>query len=231
MVFNYYISNREDGNMSFYAGSGDVLVNRKLVCSKLNLQLDDFVVMNQCHSADFLVATIEHKGRGAYSFEDAISDVDALVTKENNLVLMVQGADCPLLAVYNEKSGVVAAIHSGWKGTRAGIISNVLQYMKEEMHCNHEHTSVIIAPFAKGCCYEVGEEFRGYFDDSALNVKGDVLFLNLEDVINTQLLSCGIKQENIRFEDGCTMCGNVHYSYRKEGKESGRFCMLVWISS
>ena len=151
MDFKYYISNRADGNLSFYTGTGNVLFNRKAILSKLGFSLDDLVVMNQCHSPDFLLVGKEHNGKGAFFGEDAISKVDALITKEVGVVLMAQGADCPLVAVYNEKSKVVAVIHSGWKGTQKGIIPKVLSYMSEELGCDHKFSEVVVAPFAKGC--------------------------------------------------------------------------------
>ncbi len=228
--FNYYISSRNDGNLSFYAGSGDVLANRKAILDKLGFPLDDLVVMNQCHSADFLLVGKEHKGKGAFSGYDAISKVDALITKEKGIVLMAQGADCPLLGVYNEQNNVLAVIHSGWKGTKKAIIPKVLSYMSESMGCNHNYTKVVVSPFAKGCCYEVGEEFKEIFREhpQAFAIKEDKLLFDLKVIIGYQLSEFGISFENISFENNCTICGNEHFSYRKESIDAGRFGLLVW---
>lgn len=229
--FKYYISNSVDGNISFYAGAGDVLLNRKSILSKLGFNLENIVVMNQCHSADFLLVGKEHKGRGACFGEDSIENVDALITREAGVILMAQGADCPLVAIYNEKSKVVAVIHSGWKGTQKGIIPNVLRYMSEEIGCDHRFSKAVVSPFAKGCCYEVGEEFLEIFHEytQAFIRKDGKLFFDLEVIISKQLSLVGITADKVNFENECTMCGNEHYSYRKESKEAGRFALLVWM--
>jgi len=231
--FNYYISNRDDGNISFYAGTGDVLANRKAICTKLGLLIENLVVMKQSHSSDFYVVGMEDASKGALNGESALNNVDALITSEKDFVLMVQGADCPLIGLYNEESGVLAAIHSGWKGTLGRIIPRVLEHMKAEMGCDHKFTKVIVSPFAKGCCYEVGEEFRETFKDnsSAFNYKDDKLFFDLEIILKEQLLSCGIRQEMIFVEDECTICGKNFYSYRKNKSNAGRFSLLVWMTS
>ena len=233
MDFKYYISNRADGNVSFYAGSGEVLSNRNKILTKLGFKLDDLVIMNQCHSADFLLAGIEHKGKGAFLGDDTIAHVDALITQEAGIILMAQGADCPLVAIFNEKTKVVAVIHSGWKGTQKEIIPKVLSYMSEEMGCDHKFTRAVVAPFAKGCCYEVGEEFRETFKDypqSFIDKEGK-LFFDLEVIIRNQLFSFGITQDKMVMENGCTICGDEQFSYRKEGSAAGRFCLLAWMDN
>ena len=231
MDFKYYISNRADGNVSFYAGSGEVLSNRNKILTKLGFKLDDLVIMNQCHSADFLLAGIEHKGKGAFLGDDTIAHVDALITQEAGIILMAQGADCPLVAIFNEKTKVVAVIHSGWKGTQKEIIPKVLSYMSEEMGCDHKFTRAVVAPFAKGCCYEVGEEFLDMFQEyhKAFIRKEGKLFLDLEVVIVFQLSLFGIATDRIFFEKGCTMCSDDYYSFRKENKNAGRFSLMVWM--
>ncbi|MEI7942122.1 MAG: polyphenol oxidase family protein [Candidatus Riflemargulisbacteria bacterium] len=231
MDYKNYISNCIDGNISFYAGSGNVLSNRKEIFSKLGLSLEDLVAMNQCHSSNFLLVGKEHKGKGAFFGEDAVPNVDALISREVGIVLMAQGADCPLVAIYNQKSKVIAVIHSGWKGTQKGIIPKVLRYMTEEIGCDHSFSEAIVTPFAKGCCYEVGDEFIEIFKDypQAFFQKEGKLFFDLGVIIAKQLSIFGITADRVIFETGCTMCGNEHYSYRKEGKDAGRFSLLVWM--
>lgn len=231
MGFNYYFSNKKDGNVSCYAGSGDVLANRVILLNKIGYCLDDLVVMNQTHSSSFKVVSKEDKAKGAVSINDAIDNVDALITYEKDTVLMVQGADCPLLAVFNQEKEVLAVIHSGWKGTEKGVIPNVLSYMKDEMGCNHENTKVIVSPFAKKCCYEVTEEFKLFFlrKDDAFLYKDNKIYFDLGLIIHEQLLGFGIN--NIKFDSTCTICGNEYFSYRKEGQNAGRFGLLAWMNS
>ncbi len=220
--FNYYISNSEDGNISFYAGAGNIILNRQKIIHKIGFTLADLVTMEQSHSANFAVV-----GR-----DKVISDTDALITQERGVVLMAQGADCPLLSVYNKERKILALIHSGWKGTKKGIIPNVLNYMSKEMGCNHSNTEVVIAPFARGCCYEVGKEFLEIFDNkNAFVWNKDKLYFDLLVIIQEQLSSNSISEDRVRVNNDCTICSNHHFSYRKEGLKAGRFGLFAWLTA
>lgn len=229
--FNYFLSNRQDGNISFHSGVGDVLTNRKNILKKIGYPIGNLVVMNQTHSSNFFIIKKRDKSKGSISASSAINNVDALITQEKNIVLMAQSADCPLLAIYNQDNQILSVIHSGWKGTQQGIIAKVLTYMKEEMKCNHKNTKVIVSPFAKACCYEVTEEFKMFFlsnKNAFLNEKSK-LYFDLGIVIKEQLREFEI--EDIHYEQKCTICSNEYFSYRKEGLDSGRFCLLAWMNS
>jgi len=230
--FNYYISDKADGNMSFYAGDGDVTYNRRNILGKLSYSLEDLVVMNQTHSSNFMIVTKEHAGQGAYTSDNAIDNVDALITNTPDIVLMAQGADCPLLVVYNDEAKVFAVIHSGWRGTKAGIVPKILSSMVEDFGCNHEISNVIVAPFAKGCCYEVGDDYKQEFVgfNHAFNKKNNRLYFDLGVVLKDQLLSSGVPESKIDFRENCTICNADYFSYRREKDASGRFSLFACIT-
>ena len=65
------------------------------------------------------------------------------------MFLAVSIADCTPVLIYDTKNKAVAAIHAGWKGTVAEIVTHTLQKMNEEymlyyrynwklIHCKHK---------------------------------------------------------------------------------------------
>ena len=54
---------------------------------------------------------------------------DALVTDQPGVTVAVRTADCVPVLVHDPRRRVVAAIHAGWRGAVAGIVSKTLTLM------------------------------------------------------------------------------------------------------
>ncbi|MCD6421789.1 laccase domain-containing protein, partial [bacterium] len=50
-----------------------------------------------------------------------IEQTDGLITELQGYTLMILGADCPSVAVYDPKANAIGLFHSGWRGTAGGI--------------------------------------------------------------------------------------------------------------
>ena len=53
-------------------------------------------------------------------------NIDGIITNTNNLCLVSSFADCIPVTLVDAKKGVIAALHSGWKGTVGNISKRVL---------------------------------------------------------------------------------------------------------
>lgn len=219
----------KDGNINikFSTALNDVNYKKEEEEGKSNLEelknifdLDKVIYVNQIHSADFIDATGENfKGN---------KDCDALITKDKNTLIGVFTADCVPVIAYDKEKEIIAAIHSGWKGTFNKIVRNTCKYMKENYGC--EDIKVIIGPHVKECCYEVSEElvdkFRSEFGKEVCTGR----MLNLEKCVRVQLKGI-VKESNIESLNICTYCENEIklHSYRKEQEKSGRLFSSVFI--
>jgi copper oxidase (laccase) domain-containing protein len=75
---------------------------------------------------------------------------DALITSEHDLCLSVAVADCvPVALVGGEDVGMV---HSGWRGTLAGVAEKAARLMESK------GVRAYVGPSIRRCCYEVSEE-------------------------------------------------------------------------
>jgi polyphenol oxidase len=119
------------------------------------------VTLRQIHS------DVVHVIAGAPSSANAVPDSapqgDALVTAEAGILLAVQTADCVPILLADMKRKAVAAIHSGWRGTRSRIAAKTLGRMRMEFGTRPEDVVAAIGPGIGRCCYEVGEDVAREF--------------------------------------------------------------------
>lgn len=88
---------------------------------------------------------------------------DALIACDPGLLLVVQTADCIPILLADTRLPVVAAIHSGWRGTVQRIAEKTIGRMRMEFGTRPEDVVAAIGPGIGRCCYEVGHEVVAEF--------------------------------------------------------------------
>jgi len=139
-------------------------------------------------------------------------DADALVTAEPDLCLSVAVADCVPVALVGERE--VGMVHSGWRGTLAGVSGKAARALVGSP------VRAYIGPSIRRCCYEVSEElaakFTAKFGDEVVSGR----YLSLQDAIRLDLESAGVEVDDLRLCSGCRP--DLFYSHRKQGPLTGR---------
>ncbi len=220
----------EKNNMALHVGGNleKVICNREQLADLLNVELNDFVCSQQTHRAHFYRVTGADCGRGAYSYESAIPDVDALYTYEPNIVLSCFTADCVPVFFYHEDSGVVGVIHSGWKGTVNEITGKVFHQLinveKNDPTKFHVHLGACLSQQKFEVDEDVEQQFLalGYADKwivaDELKAK---FYINNQMVVKKQCEFAGILEENITIDTTCTFLHKEGFSYRRD-RQAGR---------
>jgi purine-nucleoside/S-methyl-5'-thioadenosine phosphorylase / adenosine deaminase len=150
----------------------------------------------------------------------------------------VRVADCAPVLLADPTSGIVAAVHAGWRGTAAGIVMHAVQDMLAAGASNVTDIIACIGPCIGPCCFRIGEEtaeaLRQSCPDAAAFVqsRNGQIFADLAAINRAQLVRAGIGQANIeQLVDGaaaCTCCNTGHFfSYRRDGHASGRHLAIV----
>jgi YfiH family protein len=134
-----------------------VLKNRRRLAAALGLTLGDLVFCHQTHGRGVAVATRDDAGKGSLSQGDALYGVDALVTGEAGLGLVMMAADCSPIALYDPGAEVVACVHSGWRGTVARVSEAALDVMVT-LGADPGRVIAAIGPTIPGDRYQVGPE-------------------------------------------------------------------------
>ncbi len=129
--------------------------NRRRVADALGIPAAALIGPHQVHSPK---AVIVH---APWEASDA-PHADALVTNVPNLGLSVLTADCAPILMADAAKGVVAAVHAGWKGTKAGVIENAIEAM-ESLGARVSRIAAAIGPAISQAAYEVGPEFKAAF--------------------------------------------------------------------
>ncbi|MBQ6291397.1 MAG: laccase domain-containing protein [Bacteroidales bacterium] len=83
---------------------------------------------------------------------------DAFICKFPGIAIGVRTADCVPILLYDPVQRVVAAIHSGWKGTVLKIAQKTIGLMKCDFGCLPENLRAIIGPAIGPNSFQVGPE-------------------------------------------------------------------------
>jgi len=148
-------------------------------------------------------------------------DTDALITTKEDLFLLISFADCTPVFLYEPLAGVIASVHSGWRGTKKRIVQKTLEKMFKTFDAKPENIIAGMGPSIGGCCYEIQEDVAIHFDDSYLTKTGNRHWhLNLWKAVEDQLKAFGVvKIENPKL---CTKCNpDLFFSYRMGGTNTG----------
>ncbi|OGU69172.1 MAG: polyphenol oxidoreductase [Ignavibacteria bacterium RBG_16_36_9] len=202
-------------NLSYSIGDEKEIVdsNRKLFFRELGLNEKMISYQKQVH---------EDKISMVNSF-GSYSQSDALVTKTKNLGLAISSADCPAIFIYDPIQRVIAAVHSGWKGTEKKILAKTIQKLKDDFQSDPLNLICYIGPSISQNNYEVGEEVASKFDKESVSINENKFYLNLSGANYKMLIDEGVKEVNIQVSGLCTYeYENLLHSYRRDGQKSGR---------
>ena len=233
----HFVSGRDGGvsplpfeslNLSYSAGdeNENVIENRKRIAKSLGVEVDHLLFINQCHSSDVVIVR---------SKEDAGGQIfaDALVTDVKGLCICVMGADCVPILVYDTVNKVVAAVHAGWKGTVASILTKTLSKMQTEFDCKMENILIGIGPSISQEKYEVGEEVYLQFKEN-FGADSDLIFIHNSETNKyfpdlwlankMQAMKMGVLEHNIEIARICTFSNpEEFFSARYFKNKTGRF--------
>ncbi len=193
----------------------DVDKNRSIFFNALNIDISRCVFPQQVHSD--VVVTVDRPG--------IVEKCDALITREKNLFLTIQTADCFPIFLYDNLNEIVAIVHSGWRGTAKNIVKKTIK----QMAANPLHIRAAIGPGVQQSCYQVDEKTAAHFNRKYLIPDGNTHFkLDIQDAIYDQIIAAGVIRENIATDTSCTHCrSDLYYSYRRDGENSGRMMSVI----
>jgi polyphenol oxidase len=210
-----------DGSEERLRRSAEVATNLDLVSAAVALEglerLRGVVLMHQVHGSD-----VVRVGDAA-----AEPSCDAVVATEPGWLLGARAADCVPVLLADPDRGVVAAAHAGRKGLVAGVVPNAVATLRE---LGAERLVGWIGPHACGRCYEVPGEMRDEVAAVVPAARAETSWgtpaVDLGAGVRSQLEEAGVE---VALFTPCTIEDDRFYSYRRQGRESGRHAGLVWV--
>jgi hypothetical protein len=153
---------------------------------------------------------------------------DALVTADTGVGLVVWTADCVPILIAG--GGVVAAVHSGWRGSVADITGAVVRRCIVEYGVQPQVLEAYLGPAISGSRYEVGREvidgLRTLGVDEGRWRQGK--HVDLRHFLAARLENLGLDPAAIHTVDSCTASTPELASYRRDGVIAGRQWSMIF---
>jgi len=225
-------------NLGFHRGDNEpnVIENFQRFTSALDIPLSNTVFSTQIHGVRLRHVKAFDRGKGIGPSD--IRHTDGLYTNEPNVALVTFFADCVPLLFLDPVKKVIAASHSGWRGTVAEIGRITVEALINDFGCNPTDILAGIGPSIGPCCFEVDMPVAAEFLkrpkwasyvtglDSANKYKVDLWR------VNKQILEdSGLLPEHIDCEPICTCCNeNLFYSHRRDGDKRGSMAAIICLN-
>ncbi|HEY0076640.1 MAG TPA: polyphenol oxidase family protein [Abditibacteriaceae bacterium] len=227
----------DDLNLAYHVGddAARVTANRKKLAVELGYEASCLVAAQQVHGANVEIATEAHAGHGAFDWDGALPNCDALVVDEPNIPVLIQVADCAPVLVVNQTNRIFAAIHAGWRGAVEGIVGTQVFVLNDFLpDVDSTDFRVGIGPCLCVNCFEIGAEVV----EAAQKIAPEAILqrsdwqkphLDLRLLIQRDLENFGVLMENIEIMPHCPRCQNdLFFSHRGQNGTAGRFGLVAW---
>ena len=155
-----------------------------------------------------------------------LQQADASYTKQPGIICAVMTADCLPILICAFDGSQVAAVHAGWRGTVAGVVSAAVAAARADgIAARDLHAA--LGPSIGPCCYEVGPEVADAFGQRGFSVirarAGERFYVDLRGCNRSLLSSAGLLPARIRACGPCTRCrSDLYHSYRSDRDGAGR---------
>ncbi|HBA64573.1 MAG TPA: peptidoglycan editing factor PgeF [Methylococcaceae bacterium] len=214
----FSIGSFQSFNLAMHVGDNpeQVLKNRQRIIDLLDLP-NAPVWLNQVHGKTVVDA----------AQVNTLVEADASFSHEPGVVCTVLTADCLPVLLCSRDGRSVAAIHAGWRGLLAGVITETVKAMETL------DLLVWLGPAIGPNAFEVGDDVRAAFVESNARyadgfraaAKGKWL-ADIYCLARINLALAGI--ESVYGGQFCTLTDvERFYSFRRD-KETGRMASLIW---
>lgn len=197
-------------NLAEHVGDDPAAVrdNRARAAAGLGVAPDDLAVMRATHGNSAFVVTDPAQ----------FPDGDILLTRQPGIGVAALAADCVPFALLDSDAGVVAAVHSGWRGVAGDAAGAAVAAMVGE-GARPDRIVAHLGPAICPRCYEVSEQVRqevcaAASDAWAVTDHGTPA-VALHAAVRQQLAAAGVAA--VTADATCTAESADLFSYRRDG--------------
>jgi len=205
-----FTTTREAGTFSLAGNDpvGEVMSRWSALQDSLAEKAPRLATIRQVHGSRVIVQT------GGWSGWLRGGQADGQIAIERGTALATTVADCVPVFIAHP-SGVVALLHSGWRGTVARVTEEALGILSRNGFSPAD-LRVHLGPAICGRCYEVSADVRAQLTGEAANRAGNV---DLRSLIADHARAAGVR--NIAVSHYCTRCDNDQLFSHRAG-DAGR---------
>jgi polyphenol oxidase len=178
----------------------------------------DFARVRQVHGCRVVEA-----GSGTEPVEEA----DAVLTASPGVAACVSVADCVPVLLADPRSGAVAAVHAGWRGTIDGAAAAGVRALVDRHGARPGDLLAAIGPGIGPCCFEVSRDLATRFRDEVGPVtaspRDQGSRVDLWRANELLLRRAGLAPRRIEVLGRCTSCEDrTFFSHRRDRGVTGR---------
>jgi hypothetical protein len=183
------------------------------------------------------VTVVRHQGLHPFSGVSR-PQADAVITNDPSCAVAVQVADCVPILMADPRTGAVAAVHAGWRGTASGVVSSAIEELSAQFGSRPADLVAALGPSIGPCCYQVGSSVVEAFLAAGHGASSidrwfapdrDSRFkLDLWTATFDQLCGAGVPAHQVYTARLCTAHDRARFfSYRSEGASAGRMAAVI----
>lgn len=224
------MGNYADFNINRYCGDSPDAIRQNLdaLCIELGITPDCLLMPHQVHLDKTVVVDRALLQLSASERLQALDGFDAIMTDVSGICIGVSTADCIPILLYDAQHHAVCAVHAGWRGTVARIVSKAVRQMQKVYQSRPEQ---LVAQIGLGIhveSFEVGDEVWQAFADAGFNMSAisrmeNKWHIDLPLCNRMQLEASGVPSAAIAVSPVCTyQQPDRFFSARRLGINSGR---------
>jgi YfiH family protein len=198
-----------------------------------------FGVRGTVPPADLRCARQVHGARIAREHEcsgPTLPEADGIASTSSGIFVAVSTADCVPILMATSCGTTVAAVHAGWRGLAAGVVTAAVSAVRE-LARRPSPLVAAIGPHIGPCCYEVDgpvvDALRGRFAHALEGVSRPTrpghVALDLAALVRDALVGAGLAPDAIGvLPNACTHCDPERFhSYRRDRLAAGRLVHFI----
>ncbi len=197
---------------------------RKVLADAFATPPSRIIIPRQTHSTNTITIS------SAIPSSEQCENVDAVISARHDIITGVNTADCVPVMLIDPAASVSAAVHAGWRGAAAGIVTKAIEEMRA-LGADLANIHAVMGPSICVDCFEVGPEVAAQFPAEFVVSDGYPRpHVSLQGAITGELISAGIAAENIAPfpTEMCTRCHPAKFfSARRLGVNSGRVFTFI----
>lgn len=221
-------------NLGIHRGDvrANVEKNYEILGEAVGFDPATLVFTHQTHTD--IVARVGKKDCGDGLVREVTVERDGLITNEKDVTLIVFSADCTPILLHDPVCHAIGAVHSGWRGTAAGIVKKAVEKMTRDFGTDPQDIEAAIGPCIGRCCFETHNDVP----DAMLDALGDAAMcaitddgngkfhVDLKELNRIRLQKVGVTKIDVSGD--CTACQpDRFWSHRKVGNARGSLAAII----
>lgn len=223
-------------NLGIHRGDDreNVIKNYEILGNAIGFDPKTLVFTHQTHTD--IVAKVGRADCDDGLEREVTVERDGLITNEAGVTLIVFSADCTPILLHDPVHHAIGAVHSGWRGTAAGIVKKAVEQMTAAYGTNPEDVEAAIGPCIGKCCFETHNDVPdamlaalGADAESAISADGNGKYhVDLKALNRILLQNAGVVRIDV--SEDCTACQpDRFWSHRRVGNARGSLGAVICL--